>query len=122
MHRASKILIPHSTLKQIWDRLCARRKSANNFNAAMCKAAKTSIVEVEQVVEVGQMDPSDVDVPHIYVHRVVHCPTGEKRIEVCPSLVSQSDSQLHCLFHLKRFVDASTHKLCYLNLSRLTYS
>ena len=60
----------------------AHRKSGNNFNAAMCKAAKVSIAEVEELVEVGQMDPNDVDVPHIYVHRVVHCPAGEKRIEV----------------------------------------
>ena len=60
----------------------ARRKSGNNFNSAMCKAAKVAIAEVEELVEVGQMDPNDVDVPHIYVHRVVHCPAGEKRIEV----------------------------------------
>ena len=64
------------------------RKSGNNFNSAMCKAAKVAIAEVEELVEVGQMDPNDVDVPHIYVHRVVHCPAGEKRIEVrAPLLV-----------------------------------
>ena len=48
----------------------------------MSRAAKVTVVEVEEVVENGEIPPSLVDVPHIYVHRVVHCPKVEKRIEV----------------------------------------
>lgn len=36
------------------------RQSAGNFNIPMCKAAKISIVEVEEIVEVGQIGPSEV--------------------------------------------------------------
>lgn len=47
----------------------------------MCKAAKVTIAEVEEIVDVGQIEPENIHVPHIYVQRVVktHC---ERRIEV----------------------------------------
>uniref|UniRef100_A0A8C7ZRC7 Succinyl-CoA:3-ketoacid-coenzyme A transferase n=1 Tax=Oryzias sinensis TaxID=183150 RepID=A0A8C7ZRC7_9TELE len=58
------------------------RKTARNFNQPMCKAAKTTIVEVEEVVEVGTFAAEDIHIPSIYVNRVVHGLGYEKRIEV----------------------------------------
>ncbi len=57
------------------------RRTARNFNPACAMAGKITIVEVEQVVEVGALDPDAVHLPGIYVHRIVHNPTPEKRIE-----------------------------------------
>lgn len=48
----------------------------------MCKAAKITIAEVEEIVENGQIPPEDVHVPSIYVHKVVLGKKFEKRIEV----------------------------------------
>lgn len=57
------------------------RKTANNFNLAMAKAAKCTIAEVEEIVEIGQLDPSGIQLPGIYVDRLVKSPALEKRIE-----------------------------------------
>ncbi len=57
------------------------RRTARNFNPAAAMAGKVTVVEVEQIVENGQIDPDDVHLPGIYVHRIVHNPTPEKRIE-----------------------------------------
>ncbi len=57
------------------------RRTARNFNPACAMAGKTTIVEVEQVVEVGEIDPDDVHLPGIYVHRIVVNADPEKRIE-----------------------------------------
>jgi 3-oxoacid CoA-transferase subunit A len=57
------------------------RRTARNFNPACAMAGKTTIVEVEQLVEVGEIDPDDVHLPGIYVHRIVVNATPEKRIE-----------------------------------------
>lgn len=57
------------------------RKSAQNFNSTMCKAAKTTIVEVEEIVPVGSIPPEQVHVPGIFVHRIVKGEKYEKRIE-----------------------------------------
>jgi 3-oxoacid CoA-transferase len=57
------------------------RKTARNFNPPMCKAAKVTIVEVEEIVEVDTIPPEDVHVPSVYVHRIVKGPKYEKRIE-----------------------------------------
>ncbi len=46
------------------------RKTARNFSPMMCTAAKVTIVEAEQLVEVGQIEPDQVHVPSIYVQRV----------------------------------------------------
>jgi 3-oxoacid CoA-transferase subunit A len=46
------------------------RKTARNFSPVMCTAAKVTIVEAEQLVEVGQIEPDQVHVPSIYVQRV----------------------------------------------------
>ena len=48
----------------------------------MCKAAKVTIAEVEEIVENGSIPPEDVHVPSIYVQRVVLGTKFEKRIEV----------------------------------------
>jgi 3-oxoacid CoA-transferase subunit A len=57
------------------------RRTARNFNPACAMAGKTTIVEVERVVEVGEIDPDDVHLPGIYVHRIVVNAHPEKRIE-----------------------------------------
>ncbi len=57
------------------------RKTARNFNPACAMAGKICIAEVEEVVEVGAIDPDHVHLPGIYVDRIVHNPNPEKRIE-----------------------------------------
>ena len=57
------------------------RRTARNFNPAAAMAGKVTVAEVEQLVEVGDIDPDDVHLPGIYVHRIVVNPTPEKRIE-----------------------------------------
>lgn len=57
------------------------RMSARNFNAAMCKASRTSIVEVEEIVETGQLDPDHIHVPGVYVKRLFKGSSYQKRIE-----------------------------------------
>ena len=57
------------------------RLTARNFNPAAAMAGKMCIVEVEKIVEVGELAPDDVHLPGIYVHRIVHNPNPEKRIE-----------------------------------------
>uniref|UniRef100_A0A8C7WLK3 Succinyl-CoA:3-ketoacid-coenzyme A transferase n=1 Tax=Oncorhynchus mykiss TaxID=8022 RepID=A0A8C7WLK3_ONCMY len=58
------------------------RKTARNFNQPMCKAAKVTVVEVEEIVDVGTFAPEDIHVPSIYVDRIVKGAVYEKRIEV----------------------------------------
>ncbi len=57
------------------------RLTARNFNPAVAMAGKVCIVEVEEVVELGAMEPDQVHLPGIYVHRIVCNPNPEKRIE-----------------------------------------
>jgi len=57
------------------------RLTARNFNPAAAMAGKVCVVEVEKIVEVGELAPDDIHLPGIYVHRIVHNPTPEKRIE-----------------------------------------
>ena len=57
------------------------RLTARNFNPAAAMAGKVCVVEVEQVVEVGALQPDEIHLPGIYVHRIVHNPHPEKRIE-----------------------------------------
>jgi len=57
------------------------RKTARNFNPAAAMAGATCIAEVEIIVEVGEIDPDHVHLPGIYVDRLVHNPSPEKRIE-----------------------------------------
>ena len=55
--------------------------TARNFNPAVAMAGKVCIVEVEEIVELGELQPDDVHLPGIYVHRIVLNATPEKRIE-----------------------------------------
>jgi 3-oxoacid CoA-transferase subunit A len=55
--------------------------TARNFNPACAMAGKVCIVEVEKIVEVGELAPDDIHLPGIYVHRIVLNATPEKRIE-----------------------------------------
>uniref|UniRef100_A0A8C3XHZ6 Succinyl-CoA:3-ketoacid-coenzyme A transferase n=1 Tax=Chelydra serpentina TaxID=8475 RepID=A0A8C3XHZ6_CHESE len=57
------------------------RKTARNFNQPMCKAAKTTVVEVEEIVDIGSFAPEDIHIPKIYVHRLIKGEKYEKRIE-----------------------------------------
>jgi len=57
------------------------RRTARNFNPAAAMAGKLTVVEVEEIVETGAIDPDAVHLPGIYVHRIVLNPTPEKRIE-----------------------------------------
>jgi 3-oxoacid CoA-transferase len=56
------------------------RLAANNFNGAMARNAKVTIVEAEHIVEAGELDPQQIHVPGIYVDRIVQA-TEEKKIE-----------------------------------------
>lgn len=56
------------------------RKTARNFNPMAATAGRICIAEVEELVEVGELDPDQVHTPGIFVHRVVVAPR-EKRIE-----------------------------------------
>jgi 3-oxoacid CoA-transferase subunit A len=56
------------------------RKSARNFNPMAVTAGKISVAEVEELVEVGALDPEGVHTPGVYVDRIVVAPR-EKRIE-----------------------------------------
>ena len=57
------------------------RKTARNFNPNVAMAGKLTIVEVEKIVEIGALDPDQVHLPGIYVHRIVLNAMPEKRIE-----------------------------------------
>ena len=57
------------------------RKTARNFNPMMATAAKITIAEVEELVEVGSIDPDNVHTPGVYVQRVVLGGKYDKRIE-----------------------------------------
>ncbi|WP_426175431.1 CoA transferase subunit A [Massilia sp. TWR1-2-2] len=57
------------------------RKTARNFNPNVAMAGKITVVEVEKLVEVGEIDPDHVHLPSIFVHRIVVNETPEKRIE-----------------------------------------
>ncbi|NDY90174.1 CoA transferase subunit A [Ideonella livida] len=56
-------------------------KTARNFNPAAAMAGKICVVEVERLVPTGTIEPDDVHLPGIYVHRIVVNATPEKRIE-----------------------------------------
>lgn len=57
------------------------RKTTRNFSTSMAKAGKVTIVEVEQLVQPGELDPDAIHVPGIYVHRIFQGEHYEKRIE-----------------------------------------
>lgn len=57
------------------------RKTARNFNPVMATAAKITIAEVEELVDLGGLDPNCIATPGIYVNRIVLGSGYEKRIE-----------------------------------------
>lgn len=56
-------------------------KTARNFNPLAAMAAKVCVVEVEEIVEIGEIEPDHVHLPGIYVQRLILNATPEKRIE-----------------------------------------
>jgi len=80
-----RALVPEVALVKAWkaDKSgnLVFRRTARNFNPAAAMAGKTTVVEVEQLVEVGEIDPDAVHLPGIYVHRIVVNAHPEKRIE-----------------------------------------
>lgn len=57
------------------------RKTTRNFSTSMAKAGGITIVEVEQLVQPGELDPDQIHIPGIYVQRIFQGTGYEKRIE-----------------------------------------
>jgi len=57
------------------------RKTTRNFNMPMAMAGQITIAEVEELVPAGELDPDQIHVPGIYVHRIFKGSNYEKRIE-----------------------------------------
>jgi 3-oxoacid CoA-transferase subunit A len=57
------------------------RKTARNFNPIMATAGRVTVAEVEHLVEPGEIDPDQIHTPGIFVQRIVHYTSFEKRIE-----------------------------------------
>jgi 3-oxoacid CoA-transferase subunit A len=57
------------------------RKTARNFNPVMATAGRVTVAEVEHLVEPGEIDPDHIHTPGVFVQRIVHGPSFEKRIE-----------------------------------------
>ncbi|MBL4603184.1 MAG: CoA transferase subunit A [Emcibacteraceae bacterium] len=57
------------------------KKTARNFNPMMASAGKVSIVEVEELVETGELDPDQIHTPGIFIQRIIVSKNLEKRIE-----------------------------------------
>ena len=78
-------LVPEVSLVKAWKadesgNLIFRR-TARNFNPAVAMAGKVTVVEVEEIVPTGSLDPDSIHLPGIYVHRIVLNANPEKRIE-----------------------------------------
>lgn len=59
------------------------RKTARNFNPLAAMAAKVTIVEVEELVEIGELDPDHIHLPGVYIQRILVGTDYENRIERC---------------------------------------
>ena len=59
---------------------CIFRKTARNFNPPAAMSGRVCVMEVEEIVPVGSLDPDGIHLPGIYVHRLIQG-THEKRIE-----------------------------------------
>jgi 3-oxoacid CoA-transferase subunit A len=57
------------------------RKTTRNFSTSMAKAGDITIAEVEHIVQPGELDPDQIHVPGIYVHRIFQGSAYQKRIE-----------------------------------------
>lgn len=71
---------------------CTFRFTTKSFAPLMAKAAKVTIVEAEEIVEVGQIDPNDVDLPSIFVDRIVPA-TVEKKLEIVKTRRSEGEGK-----------------------------
>ncbi len=67
------------------------RKTARNFNPLAATCGKVCIAEVEEIVEVGELDPDAIHTPGIFVHRLVLGTAYEKRIEKVVTRVNPSE-------------------------------
>ncbi|MDO9134662.1 MAG: CoA transferase subunit A [Hydrogenophaga sp.] len=80
-----RALVPDVSLVKAWRADTSGnlqfRFTARNFNPAVAMAGKICVVEVEEIVEKGAIEPDQVHLPGIYVHRLVLNATPEKRIE-----------------------------------------
>jgi 3-oxoacid CoA-transferase subunit A len=56
-------------------------RTARNFNPVMATAAKLAICECDKLVDNGRIDPDDVHLPGIFVHKIVHVPEHENAFE-----------------------------------------
>jgi 3-oxoacid CoA-transferase subunit A len=78
-------LVPDVALAKAWKADASGnlvfRRTARNFNPACIMAGKVAVVEVEEIVPTGSLDPDAIHLPGIYVHRLVLNATPEKRIE-----------------------------------------
>jgi 3-oxoacid CoA-transferase subunit A len=57
------------------------RRTARNFNPAAATCGRITVAEAEIIVQPGELDPDEIHTPGIFVHRLVHNPNPEKRIE-----------------------------------------
>ncbi len=56
-------------------------RTARNFNPEVAMAGRVTVAEVEELVDIGRIDPDDVHLPGIFVHRIIVVPNPKKRIE-----------------------------------------
>ncbi len=68
------------------------RKTARNFNADAATAGKICIAEVEELVHEGELDPDEIHLPGVYVHRIIKGNNYEKRIEKITTIENQQAS------------------------------
>ncbi len=68
------------------------RKTANNFNTACAKAGLVTVAEVEEIVEIGDLNPDQIHIPGIYIDRILLGASFEKPIEQRTLAVTDSGS------------------------------
>ena len=76
------------------------RKTSRNFNPMIATCGTVTVAEVEQLVEVGELDPDQIHTPGIFVDRIIQGPKYEKRIEfrtVSGAAASKKDSPIRDL-------------------------
>jgi 3-oxoacid CoA-transferase subunit A len=80
-----RALLPDVSLVKAWmaDRSgnLVFRRTARNFNPNVAMAGRLTVAEAEVIVATGELDPDQIHLPGIFVHRLVHNPNPEKRIE-----------------------------------------
>ena len=70
------------------------RKTARNFNPNMATAGKITIVEVEHLVQPGELDPDQIMTPGVFVHRIVHVPERARNTSSSAPRASASPPEL----------------------------